>query len=191
MDRNFPGVARIAAMLATGSHVLIRVKSDIRLPRISPFATDGSYLTTLSGAGTSLTMRVVEYHVLLDGQTTPELFCLVTDLLDHHTHPAHQLAEAYRWRWDGSETALREAKSAIHDAGPGTGAILRSATPELIRQEHAAWITATELVRAATRSAAALAAPFAKGPRTGTPGPARHPLVTTHRPTGRGRGRPA
>ena len=152
MDRNFPGVPRIAALLATGSHVLVRVKSDIRLPRISPFAADGSYLTRLSGGGTSLTMRVVEYHVTLDGQTTPELFCLVTDLLDHTTHPAHLLAQAYRWRWDGSETALREAKSAIHDAGPGTGAILRSTHPELIRQEHAAWTTATELVRAATRS---------------------------------------
>jgi hypothetical protein len=183
MDRNFPGVARIAALLATGSHVLIRVKSDIRLPRISPFATDGSYLTRLSGGGTSLTMRVVEYHVTLDGQTTPELFCLVTDLLDHITHPAHQLAQAYRWRWDGSETALREAKSAIHDAGPGTGAILRSMAPELIRQEHAAWITATELVRAATRSAAALAAPFRKGPRTGQPVQARHLSFTTARRT--------
>ena len=139
-------------MLATGSHVLIRVKSDIRLPRISGFATDGSYLTRLSGGGTTLTMRVLEYHVTLDGQTTPELFCLVTDLLDHHTHPAQLLADAYKWRWDGSETALREAKSAIHDAGPGTGAILRSHSPELIRQEHAAWITATELVHAATRS---------------------------------------
>ena len=38
MDRNFPGVPRIAALLATGSHVLVRVKSDSRLPRISPFA---------------------------------------------------------------------------------------------------------------------------------------------------------
>ena len=73
MDRNFPGVPRIAALLATGSHVLVRVKSDIRLPRISPFAADGSYLTRLSGGGTSLTMRVVEYHLTLDGQTTPEL----------------------------------------------------------------------------------------------------------------------
>ena len=121
MDRNFPGVPRIAAMLATGTHVLIRVKSDIRLPRIGPFAEDGSYLTTLSGGGTSLTMRVVEYHISIDGQTTPELFCLVTDLLDHTTHPAHLLAQAYRWRWDGSETALREAKSAIHDADPAPG----------------------------------------------------------------------
>ena len=183
MDRNFPGVPRIAALLATGSHVLIRVKSDIRLPRISGFATDGSYLTTLSGSGTSLTMRVVEYHVDIDGATTPELFCLVTDLLDHTTHPAHQLAQAYRWRWDGSETALREAKSAIHDAGPGTGAILRSHHPELIRQEHAAWIVGTELVRAATRSAAAIAAPFAKGPRTGQPVAARHLSFTTARRT--------
>src|SRR4249919_712140 len=83
MDRNFPGVPRIAAMLATGSHVLVRVKSDIRLPRIGPFAADGSYLTRLSGGGTSVTMRVVEYHVSIDGATTPELFCLVTDLLDH------------------------------------------------------------------------------------------------------------
>jgi hypothetical protein len=183
MDRNFPGVPRIKALLATGSHVLIRVKSDIRLPRISPFAADGSYLTRLSGCGTTLTMRVVEYHISVDGQTTPELFCLLTDLLDHTTHPAHQLAQAYRWRWDGSETALREAKSAIHDAGPGTGAILRSTTPELIRQEHAAWIVATELVHAATRSAAAIAAPFRKGPHTGKPVAARHLSFTTARRT--------
>ena len=183
MDRNFPGVPRIAALLATGSHVLIRLKSDIRLPRIGPFAEDGSYLTRLSGGGTTVTMRVIEYHVSVDGQTTPELFCLVTDLLDHTTHPAHQLAQAYRWRWDGSETALREAKSTLHDAGPGTGAILRSHHPELIRQEHAAWIVATELVHAATRSAAAIAAPFRKGPRTGQPVAARHLSFTTARRT--------
>jgi hypothetical protein len=38
MDRNFPGVPRIAALLATGSHVLIRVKSDCAMKRsvISP-----------------------------------------------------------------------------------------------------------------------------------------------------------
>jgi hypothetical protein len=183
MDRNVPGVPRIAALLATGSHVLVRVKSDIRLPRISPFAADGSYLTRLSGGGTTLTMRVVEYHVDIDGATTPELFCLVTDLLDHTTHPAHQLAQAYRWRWDGSETALREAKSTIHDAGPATGASLRSATPELIRQEHAAWTVGTELVHAATRSAAAIAAPFRKGPRAGQAVAARQLSFTTARRT--------
>jgi len=183
MDRNFPGVPRIAAMLATHTHVLIRVKSDIRLPRIGGFAGDGSYLATLSGGGVTLTVRVIEYHVTLEGQTTPELFCLVTDLLDHIEHPGHLLAAAYRWRWDGSETALREAKSTLDGAGPATGAILRSHTPDLVRQEHAAWITATELVHALTRSAADLASPFRKGPRAGQAVQARHLSFTTARRT--------
>jgi hypothetical protein len=53
----------------------------------------------------------------------------------------------------------------------------------MIRQEHAAWITATELVRAATRSAAAIAPPFRKGPRTGQAVAARHLSFTTARRT--------
>jgi len=184
LDRNFPGVPRIAAMLAAGTHVLIRVKSDIALPRIGDsFAKDGSYLATLSGSGTTLTVRVIEYHVSIDGATTPELFCLITDLLDDTEHPAALLAAAYRWRWDGSETALREAKSTINNAGPATGAILRSHSPDLIGQEHTAWIIATELVHATTRSAAAIAAPFAKGPRAGQPVQARHLSFTTTRRT--------
>jgi hypothetical protein len=80
------------------------------------------------------------------------------------------------------ETALREAKSTINGAGPATGANLRSTTPALIRQEHAAWIVATELVHAATRSAAT-AKPFLKGPRAGQPVAARHLSFTTTRRT--------
>ena len=45
-------------------------------------------------------------------------------------------------------TALREAKSAIRGAGPSTGPMFRSGSPDLIRQEHAAWVTAVELTRA-------------------------------------------
>jgi hypothetical protein len=131
----------------------------------------------------SLIVRVIEYHVSLDAALTPELFCLITDLLDHHTHPAHLLADAYRWRWDGTETALREAKSTINAAGPGTGAILRSATPDLIDQEHAAWMIATELVRATLRAASTIAAPFVKGPRTGQRVQARQLSFTTARRT--------
>jgi len=79
------------------------------------------------------------------------------------------LAAAYKWRWDGSETALREDKSAIRGAGPSTGPIFRSGTPEMIRAEHAAWITACELVRAVIRAAARQAAPARKGRRAGQP----------------------
>jgi hypothetical protein len=161
------------------THVLIRVKSDIRLERVGGFLSDGSWIARMSGGGTTLTVRVIEYHVLLDGATTPELFCLITDLLDPVEHPARLLAAAYRWRWDGSETALREAKSTLHGAGPGTGAMLRSRTPDLIEAEHAAWTIATGLTRATLASAAKAAAPFAKGPRAGQPVQVRHLSHTT------------
>ena len=85
LDRNFPGADRVARMLATGTNVLIRVKSDIALPRISGFLPDGSYYSYLTGAGGRwcLKVRVIEYDVDVDGQDTGELFCLITGLLDH------------------------------------------------------------------------------------------------------------
>ena len=116
LDRNFPGVPRIARMLATGTHALIRVKSDIPLRRAGGFLPDGSYLAELSGGGTTLTVRVIEYTITVAGRDAPELFCLITDLHDHAAYPAEVLAAAYHWRWIGSETALKEAKSAI--SGP-------------------------------------------------------------------------
>jgi hypothetical protein len=53
MDRNFPGAPRIQRMLATGTHVLIRVKDGITLTPAGGFLPDGSYLATLSGSGVS------------------------------------------------------------------------------------------------------------------------------------------
>ncbi len=167
LDRNFPGADRVARMLATGTHVLIRVKSDIALPPIGGFLPGGSYYSYLAGGPAAarwcLKVRVVEYLVDVGGQHTAEMFCLLTDLYDHVAYPAGQLAAACAWRWAGSETALKEAKSAITGAGPSTGPIFRSATPELIAQEHAAWICGTELIRALARAAARQAAPARKG----------------------------
>src|ERR1022692_4374968 len=189
LDRNFPGVPRIARMLATGTHALIRVKSDIPLRRAGGFLPDGSYLAELSGGGTTLTVRVIEYTITVAGRDAPELFCLITDLHDHAAYPAEVLAAAYHWRWIGSETALKEAKSAISGAGPSTGAMLRSGSPALIAQEHAAWIISAELTRAAARAAAAVAIPARKGSRAGQPVPpreisytaARRAIITTPR----------
>ncbi len=169
MDRNFPGAPRIQRVLATGTHVLIRVKSDIPLRRAGGFAPDGSYLAELSGGGVTLTVRVIEYTVTVAGQDAPEMFCLISDLLGHAAYPAQTLAAAYHWRWTGLETALREAKSAISGAGPSTGAMLRSASPALVAQEHAAWIISVELARATARAAAAIAVPARQGPRAGQP----------------------
>ena len=169
MDRNFRGVPRIERMLATGTHVLIRVKSDIPLRRAGDFLPDGSYLASISGGGVTLTVRVIEYTVTVAGADAPELFALITDLDDHDAYPAGVLAAACHWRWIGSETCLKEAKSAISGAGPSTGPMLRSQSPALIAQEHAAWVTATELARAAARAAAAIAVPARKGKRAGQP----------------------
>ncbi len=169
MDRNFPGVRRISDMLGTGTHVLIRVKSDVLLKRTGDFLPDGSYLAVISGGGITVTVRVIEYWVTVAGADAPELFCLITDLHDHEAYPAAVLAGAYHWRWIGSETCLKEAKSAISGAGPSTGPILRSQSPALIRQEHAAWVISVELARAAARAAAAIAVPAGKGKRAGQP----------------------
>jgi hypothetical protein len=99
----------------------------------------------------------------------PELFCLVTDLMDIHEYPAAELAALYKRRWDGSETALREAKASLRGAGPSAGPMLRSGSPELVRQELAAWAAATEMTRGVARAAAAAAAPARKGRRAGLP----------------------
>ena len=128
LDRNFPGADRVARMLKTGTHVLIRVKSDLALPRTGGFLPDGSYCSYLTGGGGRwcLKVRVIEYHVTVNGQDVPEMFCLITDLHDYAAYPAAQLAGAYAWRWTGSETALKEAKSAIAGAGPSPA---RSSAP--------------------------------------------------------------
>jgi len=168
LDRNFPGAARIARLIAR-THVLIRLKSDIRLKRASEIFPDGSYLAEISGDGATVAVRVIEYYVNVEGQDVPEMFCLVTDLEDWREYPAADLAALYRWRWDGSETALREAKSALAGAGPSTGPMLRSKTPGLVRQELAAWAAAVEMTRGVARDAALAAVPARKGRRAGQP----------------------
>jgi Insertion element 4 transposase N-terminal/Transposase DDE domain len=180
MDRNFPGTARIARLIAR-THVLIRIKSDIPLKKISPILPDGSYTAELSGDG--VTVTVIEYFTQVEGQTVDEMFCLITDLMDTTEYPAIELAALYKWRWDGSETALRETKSCLDGAGPGTGPMLRSGTPDLIRQELAAWAAATEMTRGLTRDTALAATPARKGRRAGRPTQPREISFTATRRT--------
>jgi hypothetical protein len=166
MDRNYHGAARLARMMRS-THVLARLKSDIPLKRTSEILPDGSYRAELSGDGVAVTVRVIEYFVDVEGQDVPEMFCLVTDLMDWEDYPAAELAALYKWRWDGSETALREAKAPLRGAGPGTGPMLRSGSPGLVRQELAAWAAGTGLARGIVLDAALGAASAGKGRRTG------------------------
>jgi hypothetical protein len=161
LGRNFPGASRIARLVAR-THVLIRLKSDIPLRRISEILRDGSYIAQITGDGVTVTVRVIEYFIEVEGQEVPEMFCLITDLMDIKEYPARDLAALYKWRWDGSETAL-------DGAGPSAGPMLRSGTPDLARQELAAWAAAVEMTRGVGRGAALAAAPARKGRRAGQP----------------------
>src|SRR5260221_1285451 len=147
------------------AHVLIRLKSDIPLRRTSEILPDGSYRAELSGDGVTVRVRVIEYFVDVEGQEVPEMFCLVTDLMDYEEYPAPELAALYKWRWDGSETALREAKASPDGPRPSAGPMLRSGSPDLVRQELAAWAAAVEMTRRVSRGAALAAIPAKKGRR--------------------------
>ena len=70
-------------------------------------------------------------------------------------------------------TALREAKASLRGAGPSAGPMLRSQSPDLVRQELAAWAAATEMTRGVARAAALAASPAKKGRRAGMPVQAR------------------
>jgi hypothetical protein len=166
MDRNYHGAARIARIIR-GTHVLIRLKSDVPLKRTSEILPDGSYEAELSGDGVTVKVRAVEYYADVEGQEVPEMFCLVTDLLDWEDYPGPELAALYKWRWDGSETALREAKAPLRGAGPGTTPMLRSGAPALVFQELAAWAAGTGMARGVVLDAALAAAPARKGRRAG------------------------
>jgi hypothetical protein len=76
-------------------------------------------------------VRVIEYRV--DGG---EIVRLLTDLLDPVLFPAGELAALYHDRWE-SESSFRQVKT--FQRGPQE--ILRSADPELVRQEVWAHLT--------------------------------------------------
>ena len=64
-------------------------------------------------------------------------------------------------------TALREAKAPLRGAGPGTGPMLRSGSPDLVRQELAAWAAGVGMTRGVVLDAALAAVPARKGRRAG------------------------
>jgi hypothetical protein len=138
-DRNFLSHALARDVLATGAHILWRASAAFALKPIKTLA-DGTYLAEVKPArkadGPPIVVRVIEYTVhttLQDGQggeSSSEVFCLVTDLLDIEEYPALDLACAYPMRW-GCETVIGHHKT---DMGEGLP-VLRSKDPEGVAQE--------------------------------------------------------
>lgn len=134
-DRQLFGHALWQRAAGTGADLLWRVKGNLRLPRETVLA-DGSYLTTVYPSEKDrrhrtcgVRVRVVEYR--LEGIAGAEpLYRLVTTILDATIAPAAELAVLYHECWE-IEGALAELKTQLR----GARVVLRSKTPELVKQE--------------------------------------------------------
>jgi len=88
-----------------------------------------------------LRVRVIEYS--LPGVEGAEAsYRLITTLLDPRQAPARELAELYQSRW-AIESTFAEMKTTLK----GADVVLRSKTPELVRQEFWGLLLAHHVVR--------------------------------------------
>ena len=151
-DRNFYSFDLWARFRQTGADLLWRATSTIELPVVT-WLPDGSYLSLVINPnirgkrrqqliedardGSSIDsehgrlMRVVEYDIPDREETGKgEIICLITSVLDPAEATASELAAAYHERWE-CEGLIDEIKT--HQRGPAR--VLRSRSPEMVRQE--------------------------------------------------------
>lgn len=153
-DRNFFGFPLWLQARSTGADLLWRVKTNARLPREQPLA-DGSYLSRIYASERTrrqqrngVTVRVIEYRLQGVAEAEP-IYRLLTSLLDPVHAPATELAALYHQRW-AIETALAELKTHLR----GAKLVLRSKTPDLVRQEFYGLMMAHFAVRGLMHEAA-------------------------------------
>lgn len=158
-DRGLWGLARWHRFCDRGAHLVWRIERRAAR-RVKEVLPDGSYLSLIQpnkhakATGTvkapPVLVRVVEYRV--DGQA--DVIRLITSLMDHEEYPAVELAALYARRWE-IELVFDEIET--HQRGR---AVLRSQTPDGVRQE----IYAHLIVHHATRDLLDEAARMAQAP---------------------------
>lgn len=134
-DRYFPGYKLWKQAVETGADLVWRVRQVIyfeeeeRLP-------DGSFLSRFypgrqkgKPGREGIRVRVIDYQVL-GPERKEESIRIISSILDWKEAPAEELAQLYHERWE-FETALDEFKTHLR----GARTVLRSQTPELVRQE--------------------------------------------------------
>ena len=135
-DRYFPGYPLWKQATETGADLVWRVRQVIQFP-VEELLPDGSFLSSFrpprarKGAPKqqAIRVRVIDYEV--EGpERKEETIRIITSILDWEAAPARELAEVYHERWE-FETALDELKTHMR----GASTVLRSQTPELVRQE--------------------------------------------------------
>jgi hypothetical protein len=150
-DRGFMGYELFRWAKETGAELLWRAKNDTRLD-VGERLPDGSFLGHLYPNSRlhpkktdGIPVRVVVYTL----QGSAEVYRLVTTILDHRAAPANELAALYAERWE-IENSFDEIKTHLR----GKGILLRSKTPELVKQEFYGLLLAHYALRALMHEAA-------------------------------------
>ena len=153
-DRGFFGFEMWKQAAASGADLLWRVRKNIVLP-CEKRQPDGSYVSRIYPSQqdqrrgrNGVAVRVIEYR--LEGVEGAEpLYRLATTILDHERAPAAELAAHYHDRWK-IETAFDELKTHLR----GAHIVLRSKTPDLVRQEFYGLLMAHFAIRGLMHEAA-------------------------------------
>lgn len=153
-DRFFPSYKLWRMAAKTGAGLLWRTRQNARLD-VEKRLPDGSYLSRIYASTSDrrngrngIVVRVIEYR-LKDVEGSEPLYRLITTILDHEQASAKELAALYHERWE-IETALDELKTHLR----GAQIVLRSKTPELVRQEFFGLLMAHFAIRGLMHEAA-------------------------------------
>ena len=135
-DRSFYGFGLWRKACASGASLVWRVKANLKLD-VHRQLPDGSYLSEVFDsadrqrkAGQGQVVRVIDYTLKNSASAVQDSYRLVTNILDHEQAPALELAALYHERWE-IEGVFDELKTHLR----GASTVLRSKTPELVRQE--------------------------------------------------------
>jgi hypothetical protein len=160
-DRGFLSYEDLRGIIESGAHAVLRVKSDIDLPVLQVLG-DGGYLSRIADPRVSRRMRrqgrpardiagipvrVIEYSLAApdeDGGEVSEVYTLVTTLLDHEVYPMEDFPDLYHDRWR-IETAIGDVETRLR---PGPRAVLRSKSPDMVRQEIYGLLCTYQAIRA-------------------------------------------
>jgi len=153
-DRNFFAFRLWNQARARGADLLWRIKKNLRLA-VEKRLPDGSYLSRIYPSErdwrhrtNGVVVRVIDYR--LEGVADAEpIYRLVTTILGPAQGPAEELAALYHERWE-IEGALDELKTHLR----GAQIILRSKTPDLVRQEFYGLLLAHFAIRGLMHEAA-------------------------------------
>ena len=153
-DRNFFGFELWQLALGTGADLLWRMKKNMRMACEKPLP-DGSYLSHVYPSErdwrhqtNGIVLRVIDYRLEGIGGAEP-IYRLATTILDPGKAPAEELAALYHERWE-IETAFDELKTHLR----GAQIVLRSKTPDLVRQEFYGLMMAHFAIRGLMHEAA-------------------------------------